>query len=30
MEDMDLMIAPSRREVTVDPSSPDLPQARVK
>lgn len=30
MEDMDLVLSPSRREVTVDPSSPNLPHARVK
>lgn len=30
MEDMDLVVNPARREVTVDPSSPDLPHARVK
>jgi len=30
MEDMDLVINPSRREVTVDPSSPNIPHARVK
>lgn len=30
MEDMDLIISPSRREVTVDPASPNIPHARVK
>ena len=30
MEDMDLVINPGRREVTVDPASPNLPHARVK
>jgi clan AA aspartic protease len=30
MEDMDLIVSPSRREVTVDPASPNLPHARVK
>ena len=30
MEDMDLVISPGRREVTVDPSSPNIPHARVK
>jgi clan AA aspartic protease len=30
MEDMDLVISPSRREVTVDPASPNIPHARVK
>jgi clan AA aspartic protease len=30
MEDMDLVISPSRREVTVNPQSPNLPHARVK
>lgn len=30
MEDMDLVISPSRREVTVDPTSPNIPHARVK
>jgi clan AA aspartic protease len=30
MEDMDLVIAPSRRTVTVNPESPNIPQARVK
>lgn len=29
MEDMDL-VSPSRREITVDPSSPNIPHARVK
>ena len=29
MEDMDLIVNPSRREVTVDPASPDRPRARV-
>lgn len=30
MEDMDLVVNPSRREVTVDPRSPNIPHARVK
>ena len=30
MEDMDLVISPGRREVTVDPASPNLPHVRVK
>ncbi len=30
MEDMDLIVNPGRREVTVDPASPNLPHARVK
>ncbi len=30
MEDMDLIINPSRRELTVDPASPNIPHARVK
>lgn len=30
MEDMDLVVSPSRREVTPDPASPNIPQARVK
>ena len=30
MEDMDLIISPGRREVTVDPASPNIPHARVK
>ncbi|MBA3564157.1 MAG: clan AA aspartic protease [Gammaproteobacteria bacterium] len=30
MEDMDLIISPSRRQVTVDPASPNLPHSRVK
>lgn len=30
MEDMDLVVSPSRREVTVDPASPNIPHARVK
>ena len=30
MEDMDLLIDPGRRRVTVDPVSPNLPRARVK
>ena len=29
MEDMDLIVNPSRREVTVDPASPDRPRARA-
>ena len=30
MEDMDLVLSLSRREITVDPSSPNIPHARVK
>lgn len=30
MEDMDLVVSPSRRQVTVDPASPNFPHARVK
>ena len=30
MEDMDLIVSPSRREVTPDPASPNIPHARVK
>ena len=30
MEDMDLVVNPGRREITVDPKSPDIPHARVK
>jgi clan AA aspartic protease len=30
MEDMDLIISPTRRELTVDPASPNIPHARVK
>ncbi len=30
MEDMDLVLSPVRREVTVDPCSPNIPHARVK
>jgi clan AA aspartic protease len=30
MEDMDLVLSPGRREVTVDPASPNIPHARVK
>ena len=30
MEDMDLIINPARKEVTVDPANPNLPHARVK
>nr|VFJ87289.1 MAG: clan AA aspartic protease, AF_0612 family [Candidatus Kentron sp. LFY]VFJ87717.1 MAG: clan AA aspartic protease, AF_0612 family [Candidatus Kentron sp. LFY]VFK14506.1 MAG: clan AA aspartic protease, AF_0612 family [Candidatus Kentron sp. LFY] len=30
MEDMDLVLDPGRREITVDPKSPDIPHARVK
>jgi len=29
MEDMDLVVSPDRREVTVNPASPDIPRARV-
>lgn len=30
MEDMDLIVNPARREITVDPVSPNVPHARVK
>ncbi len=30
MEDMDLVVNPARRELTVDPVSPNIPHARVK
>lgn len=30
MEDMDLVVNPGRRELTVDPVSPNIPHARVK
>ncbi|MGB7413590.1 MAG: clan AA aspartic protease [Thermosynechococcaceae cyanobacterium] len=30
MEDMDLILSPARREITVDPASPNIPHARVK
>src|SRR5262245_59634438 len=30
MEDMDLVVNPGRREVTVDPASPNFPHCRVK
>ena len=30
MEDMDLVITPGRREISVDPASPNIPHARVK
>jgi len=30
MEDMDLVLNPGRRELTVDPASPNIPHARVK
>jgi len=30
MEDMDLVILPSRREITVNPENPSIPHARVK
>lgn len=30
LEDMDLVVSPARRELTVDPASPNLPHARVK
>ena len=29
MEDIYLVISPSRREITVDPASPNIPHARV-
>ena len=30
MEDMDLIVNPGKREITVDPTSPNIPHARVK
>ncbi len=30
MENMDLIVNPARRELAVDPSSPNIPHARVK
>jgi hypothetical protein len=30
MEDMDLLISPARRELIVNPESPNIPQALVK
>jgi clan AA aspartic protease len=30
LEDMDLVVNPARRELTVDPRSPNMPHARVK
>jgi clan AA aspartic protease len=30
MEDMDLVVSRSRREITPDPASPNIPHARVK
>jgi clan AA aspartic protease len=30
MEDMDLVVSPSPREITPDPASPNIPHARVK
>jgi hypothetical protein len=30
MEDMDLVVNPARKEITVDPLSPNIPHARVK
>jgi clan AA aspartic protease len=30
MEDMDLIVNPAKREITVDPASPNIPHARVK
>lgn len=30
MEDMDLIVNPGRREVTVDPASPNVPHSRAK
>lgn len=30
MEDMDLVVSPSQRKVTVNPESPNIPHARVK
>ncbi len=29
MEDMDLIVNPAKREITVDPNSPNIPHARV-
>ena len=30
MEDMDLVVNPGRREVTVDPASPNVPHSRAR
>lgn len=30
MEDMDFVVSPGRRSITVDPESPNIPHARVK
>jgi len=30
MDDMDLVVNPARRALTVDPQSPNIPHARVK
>jgi hypothetical protein len=30
MEDMDLVVSPSRQTITVNPQSPNLPSAMVK
>jgi clan AA aspartic protease len=30
MEDMDLIVNPGKREITVDPNNPNIPHARVK
>jgi clan AA aspartic protease len=30
MEDMDLLLSPSRQAITVNPNSPNIPHARVK
>jgi hypothetical protein len=30
MEDMDLVVNPSRRELTVDPASPNIAHSRAK
>ena len=30
MEDMDLILNPSQRKITVDPASPNIPHSRVK
>lgn len=30
MEDMDLLLSPSRQRIAVNPSSPNIPRARVK
>jgi clan AA aspartic protease len=30
MEDMDLLLSPSRQSITINPNSPNIPHARVK